>query len=120
MIEERTAEVAELHARVAALIEGSNGHHLDSKGSVDEGHGIILDDQALIDKAMASRNGMKFAALWAGDTSAYGSDDSAADLALCHTLAFWTGRDPARMDRLFRQSGLMRTKWNARRGAITY
>src|SRR5439155_6898238 len=26
-------------------------------------------------------------------------------------LAFWTRRDAARMDRLFRQSGLMRPKW---------
>jgi primase-polymerase (primpol)-like protein len=27
-------------------------------------------------------------------------------------LAFWTGGDAARMDRLFRQSGLMRAKWD--------
>ena len=26
-------------------------------------------------------------------------------------LAFWTGPDPARIDRLFRHSGLMREKW---------
>jgi len=36
---------------------------------------------------------------------------SEADLALCSALAFWTGRDADRIDRLFRSSGLMREKW---------
>ena len=36
---------------------------------------------------------------------------SEADLALCNMLAFWTGRDAGRIDRLFRSSGLMREKW---------
>jgi putative DNA primase/helicase len=27
-------------------------------------------------------------------------------------LAFWTGGDPARIDTLFRQSGLYRKKWD--------
>lgn len=38
-------------------------------------------------------------------------DRSSADQALCNALAFWTGRNTARMDRLFRRSGLMRVKW---------
>jgi len=33
-------------------------------------------------------------------------------MGLCFYLAFWTGGDPDRMDRLFRDSGLMRGKWN--------
>ena len=41
----------------------------------------------------------------------HGGDDSAADLALCNLLAFWTGCQPDRIDRLFRQSGLYRQKW---------
>lgn len=41
-------------------------------------------------------------------------DANSADLALCSALAFWTGRDAPRMDRLFRQSGLMRAKWAER------
>jgi putative DNA primase/helicase len=36
---------------------------------------------------------------------------SEADEALCCELAFWTGRDTARIDFLFRQSGLYRQKW---------
>lgn len=36
---------------------------------------------------------------------------SEADQALCAMLAFWCGGDTAQMDRLFRQSSLMREKW---------
>jgi putative DNA primase/helicase len=46
-------------------------------------------------------------------------DNSVADLALCAMLAFWT-QDPTQMDRLFRQSGLMRPKWDETHGAQTY
>ncbi|OWK34950.1 putative DNA primase/helicase [Fimbriiglobus ruber] len=30
---------------------------------------------------------------------------------MCNHLAFWFGKDPARMDAMFRRSGLMREKW---------
>ena len=73
---------------------------------------LDLDDTALLDKARRAKNGADFERLWAGDTSGHGGDASAADLALCNSLAFWTG-DAARMDRLFRQSGLFRpAKWD--------
>jgi putative DNA primase/helicase len=72
---------------------------------------VNLDDDALIEKAKHAKNGADFAALFAGDTSRHGGDDSVADLALCGHLAFWTGRDATRMDRLFRMSGLYREKW---------
>jgi len=71
----------------------------------------LSDDQELLQRAMLGRNGDKFRALWIGDTRAYASDHSRADLALCRYLAYWTGGDVARIDRLFRHSGLMRPKW---------
>ncbi len=77
---------------------------------------LDLDDAALLDKARNAKNGGDFERLWAGDTSGHGGDDSAADLALCSLLAFWTGSDADRMDRLFRQSSLFRPKWDSRRG----
>lgn len=73
---------------------------------------IDLDDTVLVEKAAGAKNGASFRALWSGDTSGYAGDDSRADLALCSSLAFWTGRDATRMDRLFRASGLYRDKWN--------
>jgi hypothetical protein len=69
-------------------------------------------DSEIVDRAMAAANGAKFKALWGGDTTEYASDDSRADLALCCHLAFWTGSDRQRIERLFRKSGLFREKWD--------
>ena len=81
---------------------------------------ISLSDRELIDKAMNAANGMAFSRLYSGDTSAYDGDDSRADIALCSMLAFWCQRNTDRMDRLFRQSGLMRDKWDRRQSGTTY
>ena len=77
-------------------------------------------DKALILKAMCSKNGDLFKALWDGSTLGYGHDDSAADMALCNYLAFWTRKNSHQMDRLFRRSKLMRPKWDEKRGRQTY
>jgi hypothetical protein len=71
-------------------------------------------DSDLIEIATKSKQGERFSALWAGDLSLYGGDHSSADLGLCSMLAFYTSRDPERIDRMFRQSGLMRPKWEKR------
>jgi putative DNA primase/helicase len=80
-----------------------------------------VDDRILIEMAKGAENAQKFKCLWEGDFSAYPSH-SEADLALCQILAFWTGRDAERIDRLFRQSGLYRAKWDIRHfgGGKTY
>jgi hypothetical protein len=46
--------------------------------------------------------------LWSGR---HVGDHSQADLALCNELAKWCGPDHARIDALFRESGLYRGKW---------
>lgn len=79
----------------------------------------LLDDLALIERAKQGKGGASFAALWAGNTSGYTSR-SEADMALCNALAWWTNRDPERVDRLFRQSGLMREKWDRPQSGSTY
>jgi len=71
-----------------------------------------LSDEELLSKARAASNGAKFEQLWRGDTHGYDSN-SEADMALACLLAFWTGGDAHRMDRLFRRSGLVREKWDA-------
>lgn len=91
------------------------------------------DDTALLRLAMASRSnanafgmGVTFADLWearaeplAKQYPAYSGtagqfDHSSADAAVMGHLAFWTGRDMPRMDRLFRTSALMRDKYRDR------
>lgn len=76
-------------------------------------------DQDLIRRAKRSKRGAEFSNLWVGDGVAYESH-SEADIALCNMLAFWTNRNPAQMDRLFRNSGLMRSKWDEIHGPDTY
>lgn len=79
-----------------------------------------MGDDELVERMLASRSGDDIRALLAGDCSAQGGDHSAADMALCSHLAFWCAGDAARMDRIFRRSGLMRDKWDSRRGGTTY
>lgn len=69
------------------------------------------DDEALIAAALRARNGADFERLWAGDWKGRYGSQSEADLALCGMLAFYTGSDPERIDRLFQRSGLCRGKW---------
>lgn len=72
---------------------------------------LELDDHELMQKAFSAANGTEIERLWRGDTGAYDHDESRADAALCTYLAFWCRGDVARIDRLFRQSGLYREKW---------
>jgi hypothetical protein len=77
----------------------------------DASHDIPADDAELLEQMFSSKHGEAIQRLWEGDISDYSDDDSSADLALCNHLAYWTNRDQERIDRLFRQSGLMREKW---------
>ncbi|MDQ2842422.1 MAG: hypothetical protein M3Y72_15525, partial [Acidobacteriota bacterium] len=79
-----------------------------------------LSDTDLIERAKKACNGDRFTRLWCGDISDYGDDHSRADAALCSILAFWTGGNGERIDRLFRSSGLMRPKWDRKTGGTTY
>lgn len=84
----------------------------------------IPDDKKLIKKALMSMSirtaftgGATFRQLWEADGDVLAKvyppqnetdrfDRSAADLALCSHLAWWTGGDCVRIDRLYRESGL--------------
>ncbi|TPK17740.1 DUF5906 domain-containing protein [Mesorhizobium sp. B2-5-7] len=89
------------------------------------------DDDELIRRAIGSKGGLAalgtappFAALWNGDAVELGKffpdesrpfDHSAADLALANALAWWTGCNPVRMERLMSRAPLCnRDKWQKR------
>jgi hypothetical protein len=98
---------------------------LPDEGPCPEWDGIA-DDGALIERMLASAPGFggkpSFKQLWEANPDALGAaypdsggrayDASAADVALMHHLAFWTGKDAARMERLARRSALVREKWD--------
>lgn len=81
---------------------------------------LEMSDQEVVDKARGCKTGGVFNLLYTGQWEGLHTSQSEADLALCNHLAFWTQRDEAQMDRIFRSSGLMREKWDKRRGSMTY
>jgi putative DNA primase/helicase len=108
-IEERPEQLAALYAELTAQSQPpqAEGQRHSPAAGTDE-----FTDEALVKKAMAATNGTTFRTLWNGDSSGYVSP-SEADQALCRLLAFWTGKNASRMDRLFRRSGLYRAgKWD--------
>lgn len=96
------------------------------------------DDDLLVQKACGSLSASQawtgkatFADLWTANTGAlaatYPSTDpeqpygaSEADAALAQHLAFWTGKDCARTERLMRRSALKREKWDRRENGPGY
>jgi DNA-binding transcriptional regulator GbsR (MarR family) len=101
----RGAEVFALHTRIF-------GEPKAAPATPPVATPVDVDDAELLRRMAASRNGARLSDLHAGRFT--GNDHSAADLAYCNALAFWTGRDAVRMDRIFRASGLMRPKWDKR------
>ncbi len=105
-VEEHSEQLAEVHARLFPPKEKP------SSNASSNGSATNLDDDTILERAEQSKDGIAFSALMRGDTSAYEGDSSRADMALCGKLAFWLARDAARIDRVFRRSGLMRAKWD--------
>ncbi|AIC95407.1 phage/plasmid primase, P4 family [Shouchella lehensis] len=69
-----------------------------------------LSERDLWEKMFNSKRGQEIKSLF--DGSLINNDHSSSDLALCNYLAFWTDRDSNKMDSMFRDSGLMRDKWD--------
>ncbi|MFP7447172.1 phage/plasmid primase, P4 family, partial [Bacillus infantis] len=71
---------------------------------------IKITNDVLWERMFRSKNGDEIRSLYNG--SLINDDHSASDLALCNHLAFWTGKSSTRMDTMFRETGLMRDKWD--------
>ena len=89
------------------------------KNDVQDIPGSYLSDDSVVCLASDSRQGEKFKALWNGEILE-GKSHSDADMSLASILAFWCGGDTGQMDRLFRKSGLMRSKWDRVQSGSTY
>lgn len=87
-----------------------------------KGAPVQLSDDDLLELARGADNGEIFTKLWDGVWQDDYASQSEADMALCCRLAFWSGKDKEQMDRLFRQSGLFRGKWDEKHhaGGATY
>jgi hypothetical protein len=121
-INERQEAIALVHAKVfsqgqpAKARAARRGEQTQEKAPMS-----AASSDKLLNRARNARNGAKFRDLYdRGEWQANYTSQSEADAALCDMLAFWTGKDAAAMDRLFRASALMRDKWDERRGDSTY
>src|SRR5699024_5835604 len=82
--------------------------------------GNNLSEQELINIALKSKNGMRFKLFMEGGWEQFYDSQSEADMAFANDLAFWTARDYAKMDNIFRQSSLYREKYDRKTGDSTY
>ena len=119
-IRERTQEAKRIAEKYLLKTENKTSK-MTAQNSPVNNFPDTLTDRELLDKMFNSENGRAIEALYRGDISGYDNDQSRADLALCNYLAFWTNGGASRMDSLFRNSGLMRLKWDERhKGSQTY
>lgn len=100
-----------------------------SNGPTDSSWRGPADDEDLLRRAINSSSTASafggratFAELWENlpQLAHLFAGESEKDMALIAHLAFWTGKDPARMERLMLRSKLVRDKWNERRGELTW
>ena len=103
-------------------ISGSLTAKLTGLPAIKVTAGGVSTDEEVLRKAVSAANSDKFRDLWCGQWQSYAEypSQSEADLALCRMLAYWTDGNKQQVDRLFRQSGLMRPKWDEPRGLGTY
>ncbi len=113
-VQERTAAAATVHAKYLKR------ETAPAQPAPMKPHTSTNTSDNVLQKAFNSERGASIRALYNGDTSAYGGDQSRADQALINHLVYWTNGNAEQTDRLFRQSGLMRDKWNERHGSDTY
>jgi putative DNA primase/helicase len=69
-----------------------------------------LPNIELWERMFNSKNGKTIQDLFNGFL--INGDHSSTDMALCNHLAFWTDNDPVKMDSMFRESNLLREKWD--------
>ncbi|PTE79279.1 phage/plasmid primase, P4 family [Staphylococcus gallinarum] len=97
------------------------GHEKETKKiNTTKGFGNDLSIDEIIDIAKKSKNSLRFTTLYEGEWSQFYNSQSEADMAFANDLAFWTARDPQKMDEIFRKSNLFRDKWDEQRGDYTY
>ena len=83
-----------------------------------DGNDLTIEE--IIIEAMQSKTGQRFKCLYEGGWEQFYQSQSEADMAFANDLAFWCARDYDKMDAIFRQSSLMRDKWDAKRDQSTY
>lgn len=114
-IAERNEQIKAIHEKYIAVKKESE------KTKTTNITNIVLSENDILIKAANAKHGQRFTELLNGDWQGAYPSQSEADQAFCNMLAFWTAKDAALMDNIFKKSGLFRDKWDkVHNGSETY
>lgn len=113
---ERTDEINELIDEIFDFdeIQNENNFEIDVDAEYDEN-----STSSIWERMFKAKRGEEIRRMFDGELL-INNDHSATDLSMCNHLAFWCDKNYSLMDHMFRQSGLMRDKWDEYRGEETY
>lgn len=107
-VEDRTDELKVLFEKY--LKEKPKPEKKQSNTSFEREDITSLSNAELWERMFDSKSGAAIKDLFQG--MLINDDHSSTDMALCNHLAFWTDKDAAKMDSMFRESSLLREKWD--------
>ncbi|MCZ6942395.1 DNA primase [Bacillus mycoides] len=107
-VEDRTDELKVLFEKY--LKEKPKPEKKQSTTSFEREDITSLSNVGLWERMFDSKSGAAIKDLFQG--MLINGDHSSTDMALCNHLAFWTDKDDAKMDSMFRESSLLREKWD--------
>ena len=97
---------------LSVLMEFAEHKATPKEISTPESDPVDVSDEWIIEK-------LKQKGQWPSEPTV-ADDWSSLDMSFANRLAFWCGKDIERMDRIFRQSPLMRKKWDRPTAGSTY
>jgi hypothetical protein len=111
--------VNDVHAELTEIVKACRPEEkkADQTAEPPQSSPANLDNETRLKLALKNERTRRW---FDGDVSDFGGDDSRADLALVRSLAYWSDGNRDILDWMFRQSKLMRPKWDEKRGADTY
>lgn len=114
------SDVVDCTKNIKALHEKYIGGGLEPTTGIISKPDMDLSENDIVKLISHSKQARTFEDLYSGNWDNYYTSQSDADMAFCNMLAFWTGRDYAKMNNIFRSSGLMREKWDRKTANTTY
>ena len=115
--QESVLPVRDIHGELEQMLEKIRAAKQSGNGNGHTGKAASMAIEKRLELALRQS---ETARLFNGETADYAGDDSRADLALCGKLARFADGSAQILDAMFRQSKLMRGKWDEARGEQTY
>jgi putative DNA primase/helicase len=122
----RLADTLDLVAQRLQIPKPVNGvHRMTKRDGLDLIKGVrpyplSWTDERILKLVYSKQGDDRLRKLMSGDISNYGNDASSADMACASMLGFWFWLNPDKVEQLMLLSGLVRPKWDTRRGKLTY